>query len=99
MLTTPRSQFVEKIITSPQGIDFRVVFLVYEENGAIKGKIVSATPVSSSVSLGHIEVISLPGHIFSQVFEFVRSTFTKEIVSPYTDLSFFVSQPTRAPSK
>ena len=95
MLTIPRRKFIEKIVTSPEGIDFKVVFLVYEEGGKIKGKIVSATPITS---VDTESLIALPGNVDAVLHELILSTFTKESISPYIDFNFFVSQPTRAPS-
>lgn len=92
-----KSVLVEKIITSPDGIEFKVVFLVYEEGGKIKGKIVSATPLASTAKAE--TVIALPGKVEAVLHELVRSTFTKESISPYIDFNFFVSQPTRAPNR
>lgn len=96
MLSIPRKKFIEKIITSPEGIDFRVVFLVYEEEGKIKAKVVSAAPIASVIK--NEQIIALPGKTEKILHEIIYSTFEKEKVSPYTDFTFFVSQPTRAPS-
>jgi len=101
MLTT-RSKIVEKILHSPEGVAFKVLFLVYEECGEVKAKIVSATAISIGQQASQQEdVISLP---YTQTklkeYELIKSTFIEAQVSPYFDLlSFFVSQPTRAPAR
>ncbi len=99
MLTTPRSQFVEKIITSPEGIDFKVVFLVYEENGKVKGHFVSATPVSAPAQAADEHILALGGKIeknlFFQIFEKIEK---KVIPSPYSSLLYFKGSIPRAPA-
>ena len=45
------------------------------------------------------KVLAICGNVSNKTFDFVKSTFVNWKISPYTDLSFFVSQPTRAPSR
>lgn len=87
-----RSQFVTKILTSPSGEQFRVVFLVAVVNGEVKAQVVSATPVKVAANL------CLPLQKNSENFV-VSTNSQKETFSPYfNSLFFFNSQPTRAPS-
>lgn len=44
------------------------------------------------------KVLAISGDVLKTIFKIVKSTFTEAKVSPYTDFSFFVSQPTRAPA-
>lgn len=46
MLTAPRAQLIEKLITSPEGIVFHATFLIFEEEGKIRARLISATPIS-----------------------------------------------------
>ena len=97
------SKFVERIITSQTGEQYRVVFLVTLVGGEVKARVVSAELITGLVS-GSVDqskqsgILSLPG--FSALVvadtEYVFD-FTPE-VSPFTSLLFFTSQPTRAPS-
>jgi hypothetical protein len=101
MLTTYRPNFIEQIFTDLSGRQFRLVFLVSNVDGKLKGHLVSAEPVSAKARLrGSVEesVFLLP-IVCPQtktVTEYI-SSFTP-IVSPYNELFFFTSQPTRAPS-
>jgi hypothetical protein len=89
-----RSQFVTKVLTSPTGEKFRVVFLVAVVNGEVKAQVVSATPISAKT----VTVPCLPeAKIKSPVSFTYTPTFTEKL-SLFNELFFFNSQPTRAPS-
>jgi hypothetical protein len=101
MLTPYRPHFIEQIVTDPTGRQFRLVFLVSNVDGKLKGHLVSAEPISAKAQLsGSSEQptfflpIICPQN--KTVTEYI-SSFTP-IVSPYNELFFFTSQPTRAPS-
>lgn len=91
-----RSQFVTKILTSPTGEKFSVVFIVALVNGEMKAQVVSATPIEKTKA-----AVPLCLPIVKSHGKFV--TFTKSLkgtfLSPFfNELFFFNSQPTRAPS-
>ena len=43
-------------------------------------------------------ILALPGKVSKLIHETVLGSFPKRLVSSYADISFFISQPTRAPS-
>lgn len=91
-------QFVEKIVTDRSGQVFKLTFLVAIVDGQLKGRLVSAQPLAQSFKNTE-SILSLP------VICPKNETITEytpafaPIVSPYSELFFFTSQPTRAPSK
>ncbi|MEI6478966.1 MAG: hypothetical protein WCO18_01595 [bacterium] len=100
MLIVPRTKFVEKIITSQEGVDFKVLFLVYEEAGRIKAKVISAIPVSVNLSKKE-SPIALPNFSqFKRVIEEVIVEKTSKIIpSPYNSILYFNCTIPRAPAK
>ncbi|MDD5165002.1 MAG: hypothetical protein PHG25_00465 [Candidatus Pacebacteria bacterium] len=103
------SKFIERIITSQTGEQYRVVFLVTLVNGEVKAKVISAQVISAPTpklasgysnkgSVGKVGVFLIEGS-FAKVSADTAYVFdfTPE-VSPFTSLLFFTSQPTRAPS-
>ena len=112
MLTayTPKNQslqvyqggrFVEKIFTDQAGQQFKLVFFVALVNGEVKGTLVSAQPMQRRSGLGgqaSAEVLYLPISVPQNdvVTEYIPAYVP--VISPYNELFFFTSQPTRAPS-
>jgi hypothetical protein len=97
MLTTPRAQLIEKFITSPEGVVFKAIFLVYEEAGKVKARLIEATPVADVPETSEILAIS-DGSIaspFAEAFSegFPLSTFNYQLNSLY-----FTGAKPRAPS-
>jgi len=98
------SKFVERIITSQTGERYRVVFLVTLVNGEVRAKAISAELISTPVlKLGSVDsdgsvILSLPGASSVGVADTTYIFSYSPIVSPFTSLLFFTSQPTRAPS-
>jgi hypothetical protein len=97
--TTP--EFVSRVFTTQDGRQFRMTFLVSVVKGEMKGRLVSVQPLANSTinqqpstSNQFFLPISCPAH--STVTEYVAAF--APVVSPYTELYFFTSQPTRAPS-
>ena len=93
------AQFVEKIATDRFGQQFKLTFLVAIVDGQLKGRLVSAQPLSQgATSAFQGATLQLP------VICPKNETITEyapayaPIVSPYNELFFFTSQPTRAPS-
>lgn len=101
-MLTPYSQpqIISKIFTSGDGQQFRMVFLVVLVNGEVKGKLLSVQPLSNRASSvrGENTYPSLPVFIQAKkiVTEYISSF--APIISPYSRLLFFTSQPTRAPA-
>lgn len=96
MLTpASRSQFVTKILTSPTGEKYQVVFLVAVVNGELKAQVVSANLIEQTQAAAPL---CLPCAKNNENFvTFANSP--KAAPSPfYNELFFFNSQPTRAPS-
>ena len=91
-----RSQFVTKILTSPTGEQFRVVFLVALVDGKIKAQVISSERLSKQVPNTSAVYLPLALTKDSTVFDYVASF--NPVVSPFNSLFFFNSQPTRAPS-
>lgn len=100
MLVAPRTKFVEKIITSPEGVDFKVLFLVYEEAGRLKAKVISAVPVSEA-SVSKEEFLALPSTIqFKKVIDSVIYEVSQKIIpSPYNSILYFNCTIPRAPAR
>jgi hypothetical protein len=97
MLTPYKPHFVEQIFTDQSGRQLRLVFLVSFVDGKLKGQLVSAEPLSSHFKSAETPLclpISCPQN--DTVTEYISSV--APIVSPYNELFFFTSQPTRAPS-
>jgi len=111
MLTThSRSQFISRNFTDLSGRSFRLTFLVAIVDGELKGRLVSAQPLSHSSShqLNGRVANTCPASANAFCLPIFASTQSPEtefipaytpIVSPYTELYFFTSQPTRAPSR
>lgn len=96
MLTTPRAQLIEKLITSPEGIVFKAIFLVYEEEGRIKARLVRAVPVSKKQSAIIFALAGESSNISRA--EIISDATHTQIVSPYASLLYFVGSKPRAPS-
>ncbi len=89
-----RSQFVTKILTSPSGEKFSVVFLVALVNGEVKAQMVSATLVSVEKPAS----VCLPISSTKSPTTFTYTPSSTQKISLFDSLFFFNSQPTRAPS-
>ncbi len=97
-----QSKFISKIFTDCSGRQFRLTFLVAVVNGELKGRLVSAEPLAQTANV-------LTGSVSDGAF-CLPITFSNKkpateyvsdfapVVSPYIELYFFTSQPTRAPS-
>lgn len=99
ILAIPNSpKLVEKIATDRAGKQFRLVFLVAIIDGEIKGRLVSAEPIDFNEDVAQC-VKCLPIECFrpDADTEYI-SGINEEILSPYNELFFFTSQPTRAPN-
>lgn len=87
-----RSKFITKILTSANGERFRVIFLVALIDGKVQVQVVSAEPIATP------SVICLPTISQKNSVAFAYAPASAPMVSPFSSLFFFNSQPTRAPS-
>lgn len=87
-----RSQFVTKILTSANGEQYKVVFLVALVNGEVKAQIISAEPMVKATP------VCLPKAVVKSPATFTYVAPTTPVVSFFNELFFFNSQPTRAPA-
>lgn len=101
--TSPQGgQMISRIFTDQLGQVFRLTFFVVMVNGELKGRLVSAQPIKANSQEflqqdSHsilLLPVSCPKNI--TVTPFI-SSYTP-FVSPFNELFFFTSQPTRAPS-
>lgn len=106
-------QFLSRIFTDQAGQQFRLTFFVTIVAGEAKGHLVSAQPLryrsstsrlalpgscaSSTGSTG--QIFCLPVACPKKEIETIYIPAYTPIVSPFTELFFFTSQPTRAPSR
>ena len=97
-------RFIEKLFIDQNGQQFKLTFFVALVNGEVKGKLISAQPVSRRSDLSSVRGGSTSGAVYLPISLSVNETITEYIpgyvpfVSPYSELFFFTSQPTRAPS-
>ncbi len=91
----------ERTVCDRNGRFFRVRFVVVEQDGAVRGRIVSVTPVAAimgeTVGPATKPILCLP--MCSRSAFLSESATFNPIQSPYVfSFDFFVSQMTRAPS-
>lgn len=110
MITTyNQPRFLSRIFTDASGRRFRLTFLVAVVNGELKGRLVSAEPLSSSAFFDNLQLAgntaSVDRHFCLPIFCTENKPDTRYIpalapvVSPYFSLEFLInSQPTRAPA-
>jgi len=96
-LTCQKSQIVEKVIENENGL-FLARFLVVEVAGTTKWKLLEVTEIENTQSVKIAEeVLLLEAPVVGQVY-IIEESRPEKTFSPYSSLSFFVSQPTRAPN-
>ena len=98
-----QGRLVSHIFTDQSGVTFRLTFFVTVVNGEVKGKLVSAERVSGGPTSRISRKMSesnfcLPISCPKVVADTAYIPAYALVVSPYTELFFFTSQPTRAPS-
>ena len=108
LIKAPQIGIFEKIVRSKNGQLLRVRFEVSEINGQLKGRVISTEAIAEFAALGGTvsathttksEAIFLPVSISKTITEKTVSFAYTPVVSPFSTLLFFTSQPTRAPSK
>lgn len=96
-LTCQKSQIIEKVIENENGL-FLARFLVVEVAGTTKWKLLEVTEIENTQSVKITEeVLLLEAPVVGEVYE-INESRPEKVFSPYSSLSFFVSQPTRAPN-
>lgn len=104
-LALQHGQFLSRIFTDLSGQQFRLTFFVTIVAGEPRGHLVSAQPISTASHLrlagscASSEGFCLPSACSKNEIETIYTPAYAPIVSPYTELYFFTSQPTRAPSR
>lgn len=93
-------QFISRNFTDCNGRQFRLTFLVAIVNGELKGRLVSAEPIGSQLSLeGRSGSFCLPISCAEKKITTEYVPAYVPVASPYFSLEFLInSQPTRAPS-
>ena len=95
------TRFVEQVFTDQSGQQFRLSFLVALVNGELRGRLVSVQPLSSARNT-QCSIVNdqfcLPIVCPKKKAETEYVPAYVPVVSPYIELYFFTSQPTRAPS-
>jgi hypothetical protein len=97
LVTQPKSKILRKIIQSPTGEYVLATFVVAEFQGTFKARLVSVEALPQS-DFEKPVAVSLPLPKKQPVVISTLVSFVERIVSPFQELLFFVSQPTRAPS-
>ncbi len=99
MLTISQSKFVEKIITSPQGIQFRVLFLVYLEDGRVKAKVISSTAIETALPIESNTLAIAGANTEKKYIEPANQKInSKFIPSPYNSILYFNLSIPRGPN-
>lgn len=94
-LSRQHIQIVEKVIENENGF-FLARFQIIEAAGNIRWKLIEVTEITAPITQSE-EVLLIEAPIIGEVYEIIESRPAKTF-SPYSSLSFFVSQPTRAPN-
>ncbi len=97
LVTQPKSKILRKIIQSPTGEYVLATFIVAEFQGTFKARLVSVEALPQS-DFEKPVTVSLPLPKKQPVAISTVVSFVDRVVSPFQELLFFVSQPTRAPS-
>ena len=99
-----QSRFIEKLYTDRSGQQFKLVFFVALVDGELKAKLISAEAIVSAPltaitgSCQSAPSFTLSGFVATSLASKVFVPAYAPLVSPFNELFFFTSQPTRAPS-
>ncbi|MEI6420112.1 MAG: hypothetical protein WCO30_00630 [bacterium] len=95
-----RSQIIPKEIRLPNGKLVLGIFLVSEENGHLKARLVSIKPLEQSDSFRSTEKnLALPAYFEAQTIVPKKSVCSEYCFKTFKDFSFLTEQLTRAPSR
>jgi len=92
-----QSKFIKKTITLPNGSLALVVFELTEVDGKIVAKAVCGKLIEENI-ISQEEILALPGFVEIETFKPIVSPFFADIINLIKDLSFVISQPSRAPN-
>ena len=99
MLVKSEHQILEKIIVSPEGISFRSTFLVYQQGGKIKAKLLKAVEIAGDKLGNVVAMISAPrAAIVSAYVKAISYAPNKIIPSPFSSLLYFNCNIARGPN-
>ncbi|MFA5652171.1 MAG: hypothetical protein WC933_02300 [Candidatus Paceibacterota bacterium] len=93
-----QSKFIKKTIQLPNGSWALVVFELVEINGKITAKAVCGKILGQENSVACEEILALPVYFETETIEPVASPFFADVINLVKDLSFVISQPSRAPN-
>ena len=98
-MLTLRQKIVEKIVKNDLGQSFKVTFLVYEEAGQIKARILSAKPLEASNLASSEPVLALAGKVKRQIISQVVKEYSRALIpSPFESLLYFNLNIARGPN-
>ena len=92
-----QSKFIRKTIQLPNGSWALVVFELIEVNGKILAKAICGKLIQENI-VTQEEILALPVFFEKETFKPIVSPFFADFFNVVKDLSFVVTQPTRAPS-
>jgi hypothetical protein len=97
-LTRQDVQIIEKVVETPKGF-FLARFAVVQIAGEFKWKLLDMVALASDTAKSISNtILRLVAPKIAQITNFKQPQ-SKEVVSPYINFDFFVSQPTRAPNR
>ena len=94
-LTCQNIQIVEKVIENENGL-FLARFQIIEAAGNIRWKLIEVTEIVAPISSDQ-EILLIEAPVVGEIYILDESC-PKKTDFTYSSLSFFVSQPTRAPN-
>lgn len=97
LVTQPQGHIVKKIFRTEAGEYILATFVVVESVGRLKARLISTEKISAD-TFTVSDPEALPILQVNTVGEYSYISNCRVTLSPYQDFSFFVSQPTRAPS-
>lgn len=95
-LTCQDIKIVEKIVETREGL-FLARFVVVNSAGNIKWKLIELVNLPAQEKCSQEEILLIEAPEIGEAYTELEPRFTK-ILSPFLDLFFFTSQPTRAPN-
>ena len=105
VLDVGRSKFIQKKIQLPNGLFALIVFELIEINGKIIAKAVCGKIIEERSDFENLKrsdfgekILALPIYFERENFKPIISPFFADVLSLVKDLSFIISQPTRAPN-
>ncbi len=93
---TAQQKYFQKEVTMPNGSKAIVFFELVENNGRIVARAVHVEVISETASSAPF--VCLPISITRAIFASVISFYSNYVAPIFEELSFIVSQPTRAPA-